>query len=104
MNGKRKPYVSATPFFKRLLKDPEVRFAYEQEMARTKIALAVREARRRARLTQAELARRIGSSQSVIARLESGTDSRTPSLPLLAHIAAACRGTLELGFRFSQSS
>ena len=103
MKGRTRAYESPKKFFRALLKDPEVRFHYEQERARTEIALAVREARRRARLTQAALARKIGSTQSVIARLESGTDSRIPSLPLLAHIAAACRGSLELGFRFKQA-
>ncbi|MEK7766367.1 MAG: helix-turn-helix transcriptional regulator [bacterium] len=103
MRGKVKHYESPARFFRKLLKDPEVRFHYEQERARTDIAMAVREARRRAKLTQASLARKIGSTQSVIARLESGTDSRTPSLPLLAHIAAACHGRLELGFRFKHA-
>ncbi|MEK7474845.1 MAG: helix-turn-helix transcriptional regulator [Candidatus Coatesbacteria bacterium] len=104
MNGRAKRYESSGPFFRKLLKDPEVRFHYEQERARTKIALAVREARRRAHLTQAALARKIGSTQSVIARLESGSDTRTPTLPLLAHIAAACKGRLELGFRFKPAA
>jgi len=79
MNGRAKHYESSGPFFRKLLKDPETRFHYEQEQARTKIALAVREARRRAHLTQAALAKRIGSTQSVIARLESGNDKRTPT-------------------------
>lgn len=95
-----KAYEPAGPYFQRLLRDQEVRILYEEERARSTIAAAVREARRRARLTQTALAKRIGSTQSVIARLESGTDSRTPSLPLLAQIAAACHGRLELGFRF----
>jgi transcriptional regulator with XRE-family HTH domain len=50
------------------------------------------------------LARKIGSTQSVIARLESGNDKRTATLPLLAHIAAACKGRLELGFRFKPTA
>ena len=100
MSSGRKPYESSKRFFRGLLKGPEVRILYEKERAKSRIAMAVRAARKRARLTQAALAKRIGSTQSVIARLESGTDSRTPSLPLLAQIAAACRGRLELGFRF----
>jgi len=103
MKTRAKAYESPKNFFRKLLKDPEVRFHYEQERARTEIALTVREARRRAHLTQAALARKIGSTQSVIARLESGTDSRTPSLPFLANIAAACHGRLELGFRFKHA-
>jgi len=98
------PYKSAKPFFRKLLRDAEVRILYEEERAKSEIAMAVRAARRRSNLTQAALARKIGSTQAVIARLESGTDSRTPSLPLLAHIAAACHGRLELGFKFKHAA
>jgi len=104
MNRRMKPYKSAKPFFQKLLKDPEMRILFEEERAKSEIALAVRAARRRSNLTQAALAKKIGSTQSVIARLESGTDNRTPSLPLLAHIAAACPGRLELGFRFKHAA
>ncbi|MEX0832819.1 MAG: helix-turn-helix transcriptional regulator [Actinomycetota bacterium] len=47
----------------------------------------VREARRRAGLSQAELARRSGTTQSSIARLESGDSS-----PSLEHITALLKG------------
>src|SRR6185503_12349025 len=77
-------------FFERLLKDPHIRVLYEEEMARTRLAMAVKQVRTRAKLTQAELAHRAGTKQSVIARLEGGKDKRMPTLPLLAHIAAAC--------------
>jgi DNA-binding XRE family transcriptional regulator len=69
------------------LKDPKVKQAYldmkpEFELARTLIA-----ARARARLTQAEVAARMGTTQSVVARLESG---RTlPSLKSLYNYAKA---------------
>lgn len=100
-----KKYIkSAEPFFRKLIKDPEVRFYYEQEKSKTKIAMAVKAARVRAHLTQANLAKRIGTTQSVIARLESGSDTRTPTLPLLHQIARACGGSLELGFRFKHAS
>jgi DNA-binding XRE family transcriptional regulator len=104
MKINRKYYKPAEPFFKKLLKDPEVRFYYEQEKAKSKIAVAVKAARIKANLTQAKLADRIGTTQSVIARLESGNDTRTPSLPLLAQIAIACGGSLELGFKFKHAS
>ena len=100
MKINKKYYKSADPFFRKLLKDPEVRFHYEQSRAKSRIAMAVKEARTRAHLSQAKLAEKIGTTQSVIARLESGNDERTPSLPLLARIAATCGGHLELGFRF----
>jgi transcriptional regulator with XRE-family HTH domain len=48
----------------------------------------VREARRRGNLTQAELAARLGTTQSAVARLERGGSA--PSLERLSRIARAC--------------
>jgi len=64
------------------LQDPEIRVVYERERALTVIAMAVRQLRRREGMTQAELARRIETSQPAIARLESGRGQRFPTLPL----------------------
>ena len=47
----------------------------------------VREARRRAHLTQTELAERAGTTQSVIARVEAGTTG--PSLEYLSRLTRA---------------
>lgn len=48
----------------------------------------MREARRRARLTQEEVARRVGTTQSAIARIESGRHA--PTLERVSDIAQAC--------------
>lgn len=48
----------------------------------------IREARRRAGLSQAELAERIGTTQSAIARMERGRSS--PSAERLTRIVRAC--------------
>ena len=48
----------------------------------------VREARRRAGLTQAELAARVHTTQSAIARLEAGATA--PSLDRIDHLVRAC--------------
>jgi transcriptional regulator with XRE-family HTH domain len=48
----------------------------------------VREARRRAGLSQADLAARVGTTQSAIARLEAGGTS--PSLEYLSRLVRAC--------------
>ena len=100
MTVNKKAVKTAGIFFRRLLKDPEIRLRYQQERARTEIAMAVVAARKRACLTQAELAKKAGTTQGVIARLESGRDSRVPSMPLLAGIARACGGIFEFGFAF----
>lgn len=99
----KKTYRSAKPFFQKLLKDPAIRVIFEEEHAKTEIANAVRSARMKAGLTQGELAKKIGSTQSSIARLESGSDKRIPSLGLLARIAAACGARFEFGFKFKNA-
>jgi transcriptional regulator with XRE-family HTH domain len=58
----------------------------------------IREARLRAGLTQADLGRRLGTAQSVIARWERGDVQ--PSLETLRRVVAACG--LELGFQLSR--
>ena len=98
MKKKVTQYKDPGTFFEKLLKDPEIRVHFEKEHAKTQIAMAVKATRKKAKLTQAQLARKVGTTQSVIARLESGEDSRTPSLDLLARIASACDSTLEIGF------
>jgi len=57
----------------------------------------LREARLRAGLTQLQLARRAGTSQSAIARWESGAVQ--PSLERLRELVRACG--LDLGFRMA---
>ena len=100
MKTNKKYHESADSFFKELIKDPEVRFYYEQNKAKSKIAQIVKMARLRAHLSQQSLAKKIKTSQSAIARIESGTDQRDTSLPLLSNIATACGGDLEIGFKF----
>jgi transcriptional regulator with XRE-family HTH domain len=63
-------------------------FTEALEELRPELALirAMREARLRAGLTQAQLAQRMGTTQSAIARLERGP--RLPSLKVLRRLAA----------------
>jgi|GEM_PF-807676 len=95
---------SAAPFMKKLLQDPEVRIYYMQHKAQSDIAMAVYSARKKAKLTQAALAKKAGTTQGVIARLEGGKDSRMPSIPLLASVAKACGGFFEFGFTFKKAA
>lgn len=104
MRLKKRIHKTADAFFERLLKDPEIRLHYEEERTKTLIAMAVKAVRTRAKLTQAELADKIGTTQSVVARLEGEGDLRIPSLAFLARIAAACNGELELGFKFKKAA
>ena len=100
----RKAYRPARPFINKLLKDPEIRVLFEEERAKTLIADAIRTARIHAGLSQVELAKRADTTQTVISRIESGRDSRTPSLMLLARIAGACKAKLTFGFSFKKAA
>ncbi len=97
---KKKQYRSAKTFVEKVLKDPEIRVLFEAERAKTLIADAVRSARLRAGLTQVELAKLAKTTQAVVSRIESGSDSRVPSLDLLSRIAGACKATLTFAFSF----
>ena len=95
---KNKRTKRADAFFQQLLEDPIVRLHFEEERSKTELAAAVKATRIKNKLTQGQLAKKIGTTQSVIARIEAGTDSRTPTLPILARIAQACSSTLEISF------
>lgn len=61
-----------------LLADPEFRAIYEEEAAKKELWLQLVEARQRAGITQAELAKRLGVSQAQVARMEKrGYDAYT---------------------------
>lgn len=78
---------SYSNFKKRLLKDKEVRKLYNALEPEFAIAQAVIEKRLEKGLTQAELAKKIGTKQSAISRLESG--SYNPSVTFLEKVAKA---------------
>ena len=62
----------------------------------------LREARRRAGLSQSDLARRAGVTQSVVSEYEAG--KRQPALPTLARLVAATGHDLKLGLERSDPS
>ena len=80
-------FIPAEESFARWRKDPEFMKEYdalEEEFARANMVIG---ARTHADLSQAELAERMGTSQSAIARLESGRVK--PSTRTLEKLAAA---------------
>lgn len=81
---------------KQLMKNPEVRREYEIVDAEYTLIEEMIRARMNAHLSQSELAVKIGTTQSAIARLESGRVS--PSLATLRRYAEATGRQLKVGF------
>jgi ribosome-binding protein aMBF1 (putative translation factor) len=81
---------------KRWLKDPTVRKAYDEMEEEYAIAGAFIAARARARMTQEQVAKRMGTTQAVVARLESGRVK--PSTRTLERFAAATGHRLKIDF------
>jgi ribosome-binding protein aMBF1 (putative translation factor) len=97
-------FVLARPYIEKKLRDPEIRFYYEQEKAKEQMAAAIHSARMRAHLSQAELAEKIGTTQSAIARLEGSSGRGIPSLPILSKIAKACGGIFKIEIEFRRAA
>jgi ribosome-binding protein aMBF1 (putative translation factor) len=75
-------------------KDPKYKKAYKDLEDEFAVAQAIIEARTRIGLTQAQLAKRMKTTQSVIARLESGKGR--PSTTTLRNLARATGSRLEI--------
>jgi predicted transcriptional regulator len=75
-----------------LLDDAKTRAVYDDMAAEFAIARELIAARARAGLSQSEVAQRMGTTQSVVARLESG--KRPPSMRTVERFAQAVGGHL----------
>ena len=80
-------FIPISEFFARWRKDPEFMREYDALEEEFALANALIGARAQANLTQEELAERMGTSQSAIARLESGRTM--PSTRTLRKLAEA---------------
>lgn len=81
-----------------LKQHPELAKDLQKELLINAISRIIRDIRSKMYITQTELARKANTTQPVIARLESGQDSRMPSLDLLSRIAAAACAKLNISF------
>lgn len=81
---------------KNWMKEPEYRKAYDALKEEFALAKAVIDARNRAGLTQLELARKMRTTQPVVARLESGRTQ--PSMRTLQRLAKATGSRLLIEF------
>lgn len=70
-------YPSFSRYLTEKLKDKSFRAAYEEESQRLKIAYQILQLRKQKKMSQAELAKKIGTKQSNVARLEAGQQNFT---------------------------
>ena len=87
MKKKDRNGLSLAEFLKEELADPEVRKHFEAAKAEWLVAKMVATARKRAHLTQDQLAKRLKTDQKAIWRLEAGQQNAT--VDMLWRIAAA---------------
>ena len=80
------------------LEDPEVRAEYERVASYEALARIIIARRGSLGLTQAELARRMHSTASVVSRIESGQHATSPRT--LKKLAGALEARAVLGFEF----
>lgn len=78
------------------MKDPRYKKAHEELATEFELARAVIQARASAGLTQEELAKRMKTTQSVVARLESGRTK--PSTQTLQRLATATGTRVKITF------
>ena len=98
MNKKPKKiiYPSFERYLDQQLKDPEFKRGYEEEGRKLEVALQVIQLRKKKKMSQAALAKKIGTRQSNIARLESGQQNLT--IEMLEKIARAFNQNLKISF------
>lgn len=95
---KRARRKSHAAFRAELLADPKVKAAYEALEPEFALFMELRRARHRAGLTQAAVARRMGTQPPAVARIEAPDGATSPSLRTLQRYAAAvgCRLVVRL--------
>ena len=94
--SKQTKTTPASALFAQWREDPEYREAYESLEEEFSLATAMIAARAHAELTQGELAERMGTAQSTIARLEGGKGR--PSTATLEKLARATGTRLRISF------
>ena len=91
-----KNYIEFEEFKKELLKDPETKKSYDALEEEYSLIAAVIQKRIEKDMTQADLARKMGTKQSAISRLESGKCN--PSFNFLKRVAKAFDSKVKIEF------
>lgn len=93
---RRPKYYTTEELRKELFKNPKVKKAYEDLQPEFAIVQTIIDARVKKKISQEELARRIGTGQAVISRLENA--NAKPSLSLIKRLANALDLKVEIHF------
>ena len=89
-------YLDFDEFFKESLKNPKLKAEYDRQQPEFALIDALIRIRREKSLTQTQLAKKIGTKQSVISRLEIG--KANPTVNFLKKLAQALHTNLEIHF------
>lgn len=92
----KRKMIPAAELHRKWSEDPAYRSAYDALEEEFALMSSVVEARTRSKLTQAEIAERMGTTQAVVARLESGRTR--PSTRTLERFAKATGTKLRITF------
>lgn len=87
-------FVSAEELHKKWMKDPEYHYEYEKLQPEFQIADQMIGARIKKKMSQEDLAKKLGTGQAVISRLEGMNAS--PSLSLLKRVASALETKIKI--------
>ncbi len=91
--------VSHDAVLARQMRDPDFRYHYEQRKLVHEVAVAVRAMRKQGGMTQAQLAKAVGVSQPMIAKIEKGIEQRTPRFEMIGRICVALNKQMRLSFK-----
>jgi DNA-binding XRE family transcriptional regulator len=78
-------------------KSPEFKKAYDEEVARLQVGFKIAQLRQMRHLSQAELAKKVKTTQQTISRLEDLKNARV-NINTLARLAAALKARLSIDF------
>lgn len=96
-NARKRSKKANAKITSKVMSNPEVKAMYERKRREIEIALLMRETREKAQLSQNDVAERMHTTRSAIARLESlGTGRHSPSIETLLKYAQALGYTVNI--------
>src|SRR5438128_1720877 len=96
MNKKTTQFIDFQAYLKKQLKDSEFKKNYDEYGKQLEIAYQILKLRKKKNISQSQLAKKIGTKQSNIARMESGQQNF--SVDTLEKIAGALGSELKIVF------